>query len=136
MNEQTLQGHWNEIKGGVKKKWGQITDDDLRMAQGDVDRLVGTIQRKTGEGRDAIMKFLEETAGVAVTFSDRENFFDGRSVSKQSNAGISIPARGKVTLSTRWCSSTASGHTAQSNFSGTDANGHVIRANGPQVTLQ
>lgn len=66
MNEQTLQGHWNEIKGGVKKKWGQITDDDLRMAQGDVDRLVGTIQRKTGEGRDAIMKFLEETAGVSA----------------------------------------------------------------------
>ena len=67
MNEQTLQGHWNEIKGGVQKKWGQITDDDLRMAQGDVDRLIGVIQRKTGEGRDAIMKFMEETAGVSAS---------------------------------------------------------------------
>ncbi|HEV7278591.1 MAG TPA: CsbD family protein [Pirellulaceae bacterium] len=66
MNEQTLQGHWNEIKGGVQKKWGQITEDDLRMAQGDVDRLIGTIQRKTGEGREAIMKFMEETAGISA----------------------------------------------------------------------
>ena len=65
MNEQTLQGHWNEIKGGVQKKWGQITDDDLRIAQGDVDRLIGLIQRKTGEGREAIMKFMEETAGIS-----------------------------------------------------------------------
>lgn len=66
MNEQTLQGHWNEIKGGVKKKWGQITDDDLKMVQGDVDRLIGVIQRKTGEGREAIAKFMEETAGISA----------------------------------------------------------------------
>lgn len=66
MNEQTLQGHWNEIKGGVKKKWGQITDDDIRTVQGDVDRLIGVIQRKTGEGREAITKFMEETAGISA----------------------------------------------------------------------
>jgi hypothetical protein len=80
-------------------------------------------------------QIIEETAGVAVTFSDRENFFDGKSSSKLTNANIAVPARGRLTIATRWCSSTAP-HTAQSNYSGTDANGHVIRINGPQATLQ
>jgi hypothetical protein len=28
MNEDVLKGKWNEIKGGVKEKWGKLTDDD------------------------------------------------------------------------------------------------------------
>src|SRR6185503_2380946 len=58
--QQQLQGNWNEIKGAVKKKWGQITDQDLVTAEGNTERLVGLIQRKTGETRDAIEHFLEE----------------------------------------------------------------------------
>ena len=25
-----LQGRWNRVKGDIQRKWGQITDDDLR----------------------------------------------------------------------------------------------------------
>ena len=59
-NEQVIQGRWNEIKGQVKSKWGQITDDDLQDFQGDVDQLIGTIQRKTGEAREGIEQFFED----------------------------------------------------------------------------
>jgi len=58
--QQQLQGNWNEIKGAVKKKWGQLTDQDLVTAEGNTERLIGLIQRKTGETRDAIERFLEE----------------------------------------------------------------------------
>jgi uncharacterized protein YjbJ (UPF0337 family) len=60
VNEQTLQGNWNEIKGKLKNKWGQLTNDDLQQAHGNVDQLIGLIQRKTGEARQSVEKFLED----------------------------------------------------------------------------
>ena len=60
VNQQTLQGNWNEIKGKLRNKWGQLTNDDLQSAQGNIDQLVGLIQRKTGEARSSVEKFLED----------------------------------------------------------------------------
>jgi uncharacterized protein YjbJ (UPF0337 family) len=60
VNTQVLQGQWNQIRGQVKKKWGQLTDDDLKFANGNLDQLVGKIQNKTGEAREAIENFLDE----------------------------------------------------------------------------
>jgi uncharacterized protein YjbJ (UPF0337 family) len=60
INAQELQGQWNKLRGQVKEKWGQLTDDDLQMQGGNVDQLVGRIQQKTGEGREAIEKFLTD----------------------------------------------------------------------------
>jgi uncharacterized protein YjbJ (UPF0337 family)/ElaB/YqjD/DUF883 family membrane-anchored ribosome-binding protein len=58
-NAQTLQGNWNEIKGKLRSKWGQLTNDDVGSFNGNVDQLVGMIQRKTGEARQAIEQFLD-----------------------------------------------------------------------------
>jgi len=60
VNQQMLEGSWNEIKGKLRSKWGQLTGDDLQSAHGNVDELVGLIQRKTGESRDSIQQYLEE----------------------------------------------------------------------------
>jgi uncharacterized protein YjbJ (UPF0337 family) len=60
INAQELQGQWNKLKGQVKEKWGQLTEDDLQIQGGNVDQLVGKIQQRTGEGRDVIEKFLTE----------------------------------------------------------------------------
>ena len=60
INAQELQGQWNRLKGQVKEKWGQLTDDDLNITGGNVDQLVGKIQQKTGVARDTIEKFLND----------------------------------------------------------------------------
>jgi len=60
MNQQQLAGNWNEVKGAVKQRWGQLTDQDLTSAEGSVERLIGLIQRKTGETRNKIEQFLDE----------------------------------------------------------------------------
>jgi len=66
VNEQTLQGNWNELTGKLREKWGQLTSDDLQQARGSVDQLVGLIQRKTGEARSSVEQFLEQaTSGGA-----------------------------------------------------------------------
>jgi len=58
LNVQGLQGRWNQLKGEVKKQWGQLSDDDLRWSGGNIDQLVGRIQERTGETRDAIENYL------------------------------------------------------------------------------
>ena len=63
INTQELQGQWNKLKGNVKEKWGQLTDDDLQIQGGNIDQLIGKIQAKTGEGREAIEKFLTGLTG-------------------------------------------------------------------------
>jgi uncharacterized protein YjbJ (UPF0337 family) len=60
VNAQVLQGQWNQIRGQLKKKWGQLTDDDLRLSNGNVDQIIGRIQHKTGEAREAVEGFLDE----------------------------------------------------------------------------
>jgi uncharacterized protein YjbJ (UPF0337 family) len=60
INAQELQGQWTKLRGQVKEKWGQLTDDDLQIHGGNVDQLVGKIQQRTGESRDAIEKFLTD----------------------------------------------------------------------------
>jgi len=60
INAQELQGQWNKVRGQLKEKWGQLTDDDLMMQGGNVDQLIGRIQQKTGEGREAIERLLND----------------------------------------------------------------------------
>jgi len=60
INVQGLQGQWNELKGDLKKRWGQLTDDDLKWGEGNIDQIVGRIQHRTGETRDQIEKYLDQ----------------------------------------------------------------------------
>ena len=60
MNKLQGKGDWNIAKGKLKQKWAKLTDDDLRYDEGQDDELVGRIQKRTGETREAIEKALHE----------------------------------------------------------------------------
>lgn len=68
LTKEELTGTWNDIKGRIKKEWGDITDNELNQVEGNVDRLVGLVQKKTGMARTEIEKKLqswsENSAGV------------------------------------------------------------------------
>jgi len=66
VNQQTLSGNWNEVKGKLRKKWGQLTNDDVQVFDGNVERLVGMIQRKTGEAKNAVEEFLEQVSSSSA----------------------------------------------------------------------
>jgi hypothetical protein len=78
---------------------------------------------------------IREVGGAAVTITERVDLFDG-AVTSRTNPSLRIAANGSSTLRTRWCSSAATAHTAQTNFSGTDANGRTWTFTGPTVRLQ
>ncbi len=51
MNSDILEGKWNQVKGKVRQKWGDLTDDDLTRIAGKRDELVGVIQERYGRSR-------------------------------------------------------------------------------------
>jgi uncharacterized protein YjbJ (UPF0337 family) len=54
-----LKGNWNIAKGKIKAKYADLTDDDLLYEEGKEDELVGRIQKRTGEAKENIKKFID-----------------------------------------------------------------------------
>ena len=55
-----IKGDWNITKGKLKQKWAKLTDDDLAFAAGKQDELIGRIQKRTGETREAVETAVKE----------------------------------------------------------------------------
>lgn len=54
-----IKGNWNQIKGKVKSKYGELTDDDLKYQEGKEDELLGRIQERTGKAKEEIKGFID-----------------------------------------------------------------------------
>ncbi|MFZ0627588.1 MAG: CsbD family protein [Acidimicrobiia bacterium] len=48
------EGRWDQLKGNAKQTWGDLTDDDLDVAEGNYEELVGNIKERTGESTEEI----------------------------------------------------------------------------------
>jgi uncharacterized protein YjbJ (UPF0337 family) len=59
MTKLQLKGNWNEIKGKLKQKYGELTDDDLTFAEGKDDELLGRLQQRLGRSKEDIRRELE-----------------------------------------------------------------------------
>lgn len=60
LNEQSFKGKWNEVKGKLKQKYGQLTDQDLVYAEGKEDELLGRLQQKLGKTKEEIRREINE----------------------------------------------------------------------------
>ena len=60
MTKLEIKGNWNEIKGKLKQKYADLTDDDLTFAEGKDDELLGRLQKKLGRTKDKIRKEIGE----------------------------------------------------------------------------
>ncbi|HWL50706.1 MAG TPA: CsbD family protein [Acidimicrobiia bacterium] len=54
------EGRWDQLKGKARQAWGELTDDDLDVAEGNYEELVGRIKEKTGETAEQIRERLED----------------------------------------------------------------------------
>src|SRR6266513_831591 len=48
MNWDQIEGKWKEMKGQLREKWGNLTDNDLEMIAGRRDQLIGRLQIRYG----------------------------------------------------------------------------------------
>lgn len=60
MNKLGIKGNWNEIKGKLKQKYADLTDDDLMFAEGKEDELFGRLQKRLGKTKDELRKEIAE----------------------------------------------------------------------------
>jgi uncharacterized protein YjbJ (UPF0337 family) len=59
LNQDQVKGNFKQFAGEIKRKWGQVTDDDVTQAEGSMEKLVGKIQERSGDKREAIEKWLK-----------------------------------------------------------------------------
>ena len=61
MNSTTekIKGNWNIIKGSLKQKYAELTDDYLKYEEGQEDELLGRIQNKIGQTKEDVKAFID-----------------------------------------------------------------------------
>ena len=64
MNFDMLKGKFNQILGDAKTEFGKLTDDELKMLEGQRDKFVGIVQEKYGiakeEAENKVNEFLKK----------------------------------------------------------------------------
>jgi len=56
MTKLEIKGNWNEIKGKLKQKYAELTDDDLTFTEGKDEELLGRLQKKLGRTKEDLRK--------------------------------------------------------------------------------
>ncbi len=60
MNSDVIKGKWAQLKGGVRSKWGDLTDDDLTQIDGEREKLSGKLQERYGWAKEEAEKNIDD----------------------------------------------------------------------------
>ncbi len=58
-NSTEIKGNYNELKGKLKQKFAELTDDDLLFEEGKEDETWGKLQQKLGKTEKEIKSLFE-----------------------------------------------------------------------------
>jgi uncharacterized protein YjbJ (UPF0337 family) len=53
-----IKGEWHQLKGMLKQKWGDLTNDDLEKTEGEKERLIGLLMKKYDMSHEIATKEL------------------------------------------------------------------------------
>ena len=82
MNKDIFEGKFKEISGEIKKKWGDLTDDDIRKTEGNAQALAGVLQQKMGRSKE------EAERDVSDVLNTLERKFSPQKVSDALNEKV------------------------------------------------
>ena len=60
MNILLIKGNWNELKGKLKQKYAELSDDDLTYVEGKEDELLGRLQKTTGKTKEELTEEINK----------------------------------------------------------------------------
>lgn len=55
-----VESNWKQIKGKVKERWGQLTDDDLNVINGRREQLEGKLQQRYGRTPEQVRTEIDD----------------------------------------------------------------------------
>lgn len=59
MNQEQFKESWGQLKGALKRQWGELTDEDLLQIAGDQGKFNGAIQKRYGEKKGDVSKWAD-----------------------------------------------------------------------------
>jgi len=65
------EGRWEQLKGKARQAWGNLTDDDVDVVEGNFEELVGRIKERTGESVEEIHSRLNDDLDMPADRSSR-----------------------------------------------------------------
>ncbi len=69
MDNLTIKGSWNVLKGKLKQSYADLTDDDLKYEEGKEDEMFGRLQKKTGQTKDQLKDWFNKQTSPTSTES-------------------------------------------------------------------
>lgn len=60
MNWDQITGNWEQAKGKVQAKWGELTNDDLAVIKGNRKILEGKLQERYGHAKEAAEREVDD----------------------------------------------------------------------------
>ena len=60
MNHIAFTNHWDQIKGKLKQRFGQLTDDDLVFVEGKAEELLHRLREKLAMSEEDLERVLDE----------------------------------------------------------------------------
>lgn len=79
---------WSEFKGGVRRLWGDLSENDLEETKGEMASIAELIQRKYGESKNSVEQkldniFREFYDEEAETFASGDEAYRDEQISEE-----------------------------------------------------
>ena len=58
MNKLQFKGEWHELKGKLRQKFADLTDNDLDYTEGQEEELFGHLQKRLGKTQEEIAQLI------------------------------------------------------------------------------
>ena len=58
MNKLQFKSEWYELKGKLRQKFADLTDNDMDYAEGQEEEFLGHLQKKLGKSQDEIAQLV------------------------------------------------------------------------------
>jgi uncharacterized protein YjbJ (UPF0337 family) len=66
LDNMKLEANWHQLKGRIRSEFGKLTDDDMEQVRGNKERLIGKIEQRYSETRDAATRKLNALLEAAA----------------------------------------------------------------------
>jgi uncharacterized protein YjbJ (UPF0337 family) len=74
MNNDQIQGKWKQLSGSFREKFGRFTNDDVAQLNGQQDQIIGKLQEKYGDTKEAaVTRYNEWVASLEETHEAKQH---------------------------------------------------------------